>query len=282
MSKIYLIRYHVPEFDDGDILGAFPDIEFAEAFLTELRQKAGQYQDAIDNWQNEHLNNTSYEYDEDFENNLVPVLTQIGNSINQLLSNRSQHSYQVKFGPNDENPYVWFIQNISESRLFIDEIELSKPMMEKKLFKENTNKIKIKISLNEKLNQPQQVIKPTIRHGKKWSCKDAGLYAEGVWVDIRNGIGQLIKPFDGRLADRLLCNEDEMFLYGRDNAIEEGNRGMAILDANTEDDAFWVWESDESTRNYNLSSPKYWKEDDPESMLGSAPHQSLILKCRGK
>lgn len=137
MSKIYLIRFSLPEFEDGDILGAFPDIEYAQAFLTELREKAGHYQDTIDNWTSEHNDSTSPHYDEDFQNNLVPVLTEIGNSINQLLFNRSKNSFQVKFGPNDENPYIWFIQNINETNLYIDEIELNKPLYENKKNKQS-------------------------------------------------------------------------------------------------------------------------------------------------
>lgn len=112
-------------------------------------------------------------------------------------------------------------------------------------------------NIKEKANTPPQTIKdPKIIHGKRWSCKDAGVYGEGDLIDIRIAVGKLIEPYDYELSMRL--QEDPrpgpLLTKSGFDRVEDENDGLAILNANTEDDAEWKYTSDTS-RKYSHTWP---------------------------
>lgn len=128
-------------------------------------------------------------------------------------------------------------------------------------------KIKIKI-LNEKIEKtPISLKKTNMRSGKRWSCKDAGVYSEGEVVDIRMAMAELLKDISPDLSQRLA---GPMGKY----RVEEEREGLSVLNINTEDDAEWIFDFDHSKKLL----PKIWRSG---VMSKVGPTNLLVLRCIG-
>ena len=129
-------------------------------------------------------------------------------------------------------------------------------------------KLKIRI-LNEKLEKaPIDLKKTTMKRRKKWSCKDAGLYGEGEVIDIRIAMAELLKDIAPDLSQRLFGS---MGKY----RVEEEQEGLSVLNANTEDDAEWIFDFDSSRKLI----PKIWRSG---QMSNFSPTNLLVLRCIGQ